>query len=64
MSKVETVTYNCPECSWTINTPFGKEDLQDHITLHNTRHHDSKISKMLTKSDMLNKLVESKPLKK
>ncbi len=34
MSKVELVTFTCPECGWTRKTPFGAEDIAEHTKLH------------------------------
>ncbi|MGD6932821.1 MAG: hypothetical protein ACQCN5_01270 [Candidatus Bathyarchaeia archaeon] len=36
----EMKTFTCPKCGWTIKTPFGDQDNQDHIKLHNIKHHD------------------------
>lgn len=40
MSKVEPVTFTCPECGWIIKTPFGAEDAAEHTKLHIEKHHN------------------------
>jgi hypothetical protein len=35
----ETKTFTCSKCGWTIRTPFGVQDNEDHIKLHNAKHH-------------------------
>ena len=39
MSKPEVASYICPQCNWTIKTPFGAEDKADQIKLHTEKHH-------------------------
>jgi hypothetical protein len=42
MSKTEMATYTCPQCGWTITTPFGAEDNADQTYLHIEKHHPKK----------------------
>ncbi|MGD6811092.1 MAG: hypothetical protein ACQCN3_15470 [Candidatus Bathyarchaeia archaeon] len=37
----EMKTFTCLKCGWTIKTPFGDQDNEDHIKLHNAKHHDA-----------------------
>lgn len=53
MSRVEPTSFKCPECEWTIKTPFGKEDLADHITLHNEKHHNKTLRARISKSELI-----------
>jgi hypothetical protein len=53
MSKKETASFKCPECEWTIQSPFGNEDLADHVALHNQKHHGKTTRARITKSELL-----------
>jgi hypothetical protein len=54
MSKVETVTFTCPICGWTIKTPFGTQDAAEHIKLHADKHHDDKVARArISKSELI-----------
>jgi hypothetical protein len=56
MSKTITSTFTCPKCGWTIKTPYGEEDNQDHIKLHNAKHHeenDSVLRARISKSELI-----------
>jgi hypothetical protein len=53
MSRVEMANFKCPECEWTITTPFGKEDLADHIALHNAKHHNKTTRARISKTELL-----------
>ena len=39
MSKGKLKTMTCPECGWTVKSPWGENDVMDHITLHAKNHH-------------------------
>ena len=43
MSNAEIISFTCPECRWTLRTPFGKEDAAEHIKLHVDKHHNDKV---------------------
>ena len=65
MSKVKSATFVCPECGWTMKTPFGKTDLQEHIKLHNKVHHGSNQIAKMTKTELIDKIaVPTKLVKK
>ena len=53
MSKVEPTSFTCPKCEWTIKTPFGKEDLADHIALHNEKHHKATTKARISKQELI-----------
>jgi hypothetical protein len=54
MSKATTETFTCPECGWTIKTPFGKEDLAEHIKIHVDKHHNDKTAKArISKTELI-----------
>jgi len=36
-SKMKTTT--CPECGWTVKSPWGENDVVDHMVLHVKNHH-------------------------
>jgi len=29
----------CPACGWTVKSPFGEDDVVEHVRLHAERHH-------------------------
>jgi predicted small metal-binding protein len=39
MSKSKMKTMTCPECGWTVKSPWGENDVIDHIMLHAKNHH-------------------------
>ena len=39
MSKSKMKMMTCPECGWTVKSPWGESDVMDHITLHAKNHH-------------------------
>ena len=43
MSKPETASFPCPECGWTLNTQFGKEDAAQYIAVHIDKHHNTAV---------------------
>jgi hypothetical protein len=54
MSKAEMVTFNCPQCGWTIKTPFGAEDNANHIKLHVEKHHNTNTTKArISKTELI-----------
>jgi hypothetical protein len=53
MSSVEQNSFKCPICGWNIQSPFGKEDLTDHIELHNAKHHGKTLRARISKTDLL-----------
>jgi hypothetical protein len=54
MSKVEMATFICPQCGWTIKTPFGAPDNAEHIKLHIEKHHNNKTTRArITKSELI-----------
>ncbi len=53
MSRVEPVNFKCTDCEWAITTPFGKEDLADHIALHNEKHHNKTVRARISKSELI-----------
>jgi hypothetical protein len=54
MSKVEMASFICPECGWTVKTPFGEKDAADHISLHVDKHHNDKVARArITKSELI-----------
>ena len=54
MSKPETASFTCPECGWTLKTPFGKEDAAQHVALHIDKHHNTAVLRArITKSELI-----------
>jgi uncharacterized protein (UPF0212 family) len=43
MIKPETASFTCPECGWTIKTPFVKADAAQHVALHIDKHHNTAV---------------------
>jgi hypothetical protein len=41
MSKIETKTYTCSKCGWTLKTPFGEDDIAEHSKLHIQKYHST-----------------------
>ncbi len=39
MSKSKMKTTTCPECGWTVKSPWGENDVIDHMVLHVKNHH-------------------------
>jgi predicted small metal-binding protein len=39
LSKGKTKTTTCPECGWTVKSPWGENDVIDHMVLHVKNHH-------------------------
>lgn len=39
MSKGKMKITTCPECGWTVKSPWGENDIVDHMTLHAKNHH-------------------------
>ena len=39
MSKGKMKTTTCPECAWTVKSPWGENDVIDHMVLHVKNHH-------------------------
>jgi hypothetical protein len=53
MSLIEIASFKCPQCEWTITTPFAKEDLEEHIILHNEKHHDKTARARISKTELI-----------
>jgi hypothetical protein len=54
MSRPGTATFTCPECGWTVKTPFGKEDAAQHVALHVDKHHNTAVLRArITKSELI-----------
>ncbi|MCW4029184.1 MAG: hypothetical protein NWE92_06005 [Candidatus Bathyarchaeota archaeon] len=53
MSKVEFSTFTCPVCGFAVKTPFGKEDLDELVTLHNAKHHDATLRARISKTELI-----------
>ena len=54
MSKVRAATYTCPECGFSVHTPFGPEDATEHVKLHVEKHHNDKVTKArITKTELI-----------
>jgi predicted small metal-binding protein len=39
VSKGKTKTMTCPECGWIVKSPWGENDVVDHMMLHAKKHH-------------------------
>jgi predicted small metal-binding protein len=39
MSKGKMKSITCPECGWTVKSPWGENDIIDHTMLHAKNHH-------------------------
>jgi predicted small metal-binding protein len=39
MSKSKMKTTTCPECGWTVKSPWGENDVIDHVMLHAKNYH-------------------------
>ena len=39
LSKSKMKMMTCPECGWSVKTPFGENDVIDHAMLHVKNHH-------------------------
>ncbi len=53
MSKAEFAQFTCPLCGWSVKSPFGAQDLEDHKKLHNAKHHDKTVRARISKNDLL-----------
>jgi hypothetical protein len=54
MSKVETTSYTCPICGFSLKTPFGKEDAAEHVKLHADKHHNDKVARArISKTELI-----------
>ena len=54
MTKGETKSFTCPACGWMVKSPWGENDLTDHIKLHSKNHHpDMKMSQ-----EEINKMIK------
>ena len=50
MSKGKIETMTCPECGWTVKSPWGENDVVDYMVLHVKSHHPEMMKH--SKSDM------------
>lgn len=39
MSKGKMKMTTCPACGWTVKSPFGENDIVEHVMLHAKNHH-------------------------
>jgi len=39
VSKGKMKIMTCPECGWSVKTPFGENDVIEHAMLHAKNHH-------------------------
>lgn len=39
MSKKKMKMMTCPDCGWSVKSPFGENDIMDHAILHAKKHH-------------------------
>jgi hypothetical protein len=54
MSNTRSATFTCPICGFTIKTPFGPEDVPEHVKLHAERHHNDKVTRArISKSELI-----------
>ena len=53
MSRESMTTFTCPECGWTIKTPFGRQDIEEHTTIHMQKHHRKTLRARISKNDLL-----------
>ena len=53
MSRIEHASFKCPNCEWVMQSPFGKEDLADHIELHNAKHHNKTTRARISKTELI-----------
>jgi hypothetical protein len=53
VSKAEFVSFSCTVCGFSVKTPFGKEDLDELVALHNARHHDKVARARISKSELI-----------
>jgi predicted small metal-binding protein len=54
MSKVRGAIYTCPECGFSVRSPFGPEDVAEHVKLHAEKHHNDKVTKArITKTQLI-----------
>jgi hypothetical protein len=54
MSKIETKTFTCPKCGWTLKTPFGEDDIAEHTKLHIEKHHSDKtVRAQISKQELI-----------
>jgi hypothetical protein len=54
MSTVRGAKYTCPECGFSVQTPFGPEDASEHVKLHADKHHKDKVLRaQITKSELI-----------
>jgi hypothetical protein len=40
-------------CGFAVKTPFGKEDLDELVALHNAKHHDATLRAKISKTELL-----------
>jgi hypothetical protein len=46
--------FTCPECGFTVKTPFGAEDAAEHVKLHIDKHHNEKVARArISKSELI-----------
>jgi hypothetical protein len=46
-------SFTCPICGWTVKSPFGKEDVDEHVVAHNAKHHGKTPRARISKSDLI-----------
>jgi len=54
MSRVQNASFTCPLCGFSIKTPFGADDVVEHIKLHADKHHNERVTRTrITKSELI-----------
>ncbi|MGD6853122.1 MAG: hypothetical protein ACQCN6_13770 [Candidatus Bathyarchaeia archaeon] len=53
MSRAEFAIFTCPVCGFSLKTPFGKEDLDELVELHNAKHHGKVTRARISKSELI-----------
>jgi hypothetical protein len=53
VSRAEFAVFTCPECGFSVKTPFGKEDLDELVALHNAKHHDKVTRARISKQELI-----------
>jgi len=54
MSRVQNASFICPICGFSIKTPFGVEDVAEHVKLHADKHHNDRVTRArISKSELI-----------
>jgi hypothetical protein len=53
VSKAVFAMFTCEVCGFSVKTPFGKEDLDELVALHNAKHHDKVARARISKSELI-----------